>query len=334
MPFTIIRQDLTNMNVDAIVNAANSQLLRGGGVCGAIFQKAGGRKLQEACDKLAPVPTGGAVMTPGFNLSARYIIHAVGPVYNIHRAEACEKELRSAYTSSLELAAAHQLHSIAFPLISSGIFGYPKEEALRTATSAIRDFLEDHEMEVYLTIFDKVSFAVSQSLLGEVEAYISDHYVATHLTERARNNLNEAEKAVLKERVLARPASLGAKNLPEFIRDMDEPFNKTLFRLIDQKGMTDAEVYKKANLDRRVFSKIRKGQGYMPGKRTILALAIALELNLDETEALLSRAGYTLSGSLISDVIVQYFIVKKKYDIYKINEVLFQYDQPLLGSLT
>jgi len=168
MPFTIVWQDITKMKVDAIVNAENTELKMGGGVCGAIFRAAGPAVLQAACDKLAPIKTGEAVITPGFALPAKYIIHTAGPVYDYKNAEECERLLRSAYLNSLKLAVEHKCDSIAFPLISSGIYGYPKEEALKVAASAIRQFLEDHDLDVYLVIFDKTALILSEKLFGEV----------------------------------------------------------------------------------------------------------------------------------------------------------------------
>lgn len=335
MPFTIIRQDITRMQVDAIVNAANTDLAMGGGVCGVIFKAAGPAELQAACDKVAPIKTGGAAITPGFNLPAKFVIHAAGPVYRHWNAKQNEQLLRSAYTESLKLAHKYQCESIAFPLISSGIYGYPKDEALRVATAAIKDFLADHDMDVYLVIFDRVAFAVSEELLGAVESYIDENYVDTHAVRR--RELLEAEYKAMSDAMMA-PSFAGtapmaaSKGLDDLIDELDEPFNTTLLRLIDAKGKTDAEVYKRANIDRKLFSKIRTGKGYMPSKRTILALAIALELTLPETDDLLERAGYALSHSQKFDVIVEFFIVSGKYDIFEINEVLFKYDQPLLGA--
>ncbi|MCM1525271.1 MAG: macro domain-containing protein [Ruminococcus sp.] len=320
MPFTIVRQDITKMQTDAIVNVANNQLRMGGGICGAIFKAAGYVKLQEECYKIAPVKTGGSAVTPGFALPAKYVIHAVGPVYQQSSAEECEKLLRSAYTNSLKLAAKNGCGSIAFPLISSGIYGYPKDEALRVAVSAIKDFLAENDMDVYLVIFDRASFAVSEELLGDVESYIDENYVDEHFISR---------QATPREDYCEMPSFVA---LEDFIEELDEPFNTTLLRLIDAKGKTDTEVYKRANIDRKLFSKIRTGKGYMPSKRTILALAVALELTLNETDDLLKRAGYALSHSQKFDVIVEFFIVNGKYDIFEINEVLFKYDQPLLGT--
>lgn len=336
MPFTIVRQDITLMHVDAIVNAANTELIMGGGVCGAIFKAAGAAKLQAACAKVSPIKTGEAAITPGFDLPSKYVIHAAGPVYSHFDAEQSERLLRSAYIESLKLACKNKCESIAFPLISSGIYGYPKDEALRVAIAAIRDFLSDHDIDIYLAIFDRTSFSISKELTEEVENYISEKYTDVYRVNGCKSAIAEDNENDGK----ARTQCLGSiysekssKGLDELIENLDEPFNVTLLRLIDKKGKTDTEVYKRANIDRKLFSKIRKGKGYMPGKRTILALAVALELTLEETNDLLSRAGYILSHSRKFDVIVEFFIINRKYDIYEINEVLFEYDQPLLGAI-
>lgn len=334
MPFSIVRQDITKMKADAVVNAANTALQMGGGVCGAIFKAAGAEKLQQACDKVSPIKTGEAAITPGFQLPAKYVIHAAGPVYNSKNKEKCAELLRSAYTKSLALALENKCESIAFPLISSGIYGYPKDEALREATTAITDFLAEHEMDVYLAVFDKASFVVGKELMGEVESYIDEHYVDTH--RQARSSLLDIEKIFFAEAEISAapmmsPASC-EQSLDDLMAELDEPFSDALFRLIDSKGKTDVEVYKKANIDRKLFSKIRSVKGYTPKKPTILALAVALELTLDETDDLLERAGYALSHASKFDVIVEYFIVSGKYNIFDINEVLFKYDQPLLGG--
>lgn len=325
------------MQVDAIVNAANPDLAIGGGVCGAIFKAADPIKLQSACNKVAPIKTGGAAITLGFNLPAKYIIHAAGPIYSHCNTALNEQLLRSAYIESLKLAIQNGCKRIAFPLISSGIYGYPKEEALRVATAAIKGFLTDHDIDVYLVIFNKAAFAVNKELLGAVENYIDKNYVGLH---RAYcHKLLDVECQRLSDAKMA-PSSFVANTAPmtiptgldNLIDDLDEPFNATLLRLIDAKGKTDTEVYKRANIDRKLFSKIRTGKGYMPSKRTVLALAIALELTLEETNDLLKRAGYALSHSQKFDVIIEYFIISRKYDIFEINEVLFKYDQPLLGG--
>ncbi len=340
MPLTIVRQDITKMNVDAIVNAANTDLQMGGGVCGAIFQAAGVKELQAACDQVAPIKTGEAAITPGFALPAKYVIHTAGPVYSVWHKRRCREQLHSAYINSLKLAEEKGCESIAFPLISSGVYGYPKDEALEVARSAIEEYLLDHDMEVYLAVFDQSSFRISEALLGDVESYIDQHYVDTHRV--GRRQLLDVEEDALRQAArpnlsiqapsMATPMAMPAQGLGDLMENLDEPFSDTLLKLIDKKGKTDVEVYKRANMDRKLFSKIRTGKGYTPKKPTILALAIALELTLPETDNLLERAGYALSHASKFDVIVEYFIVNGKYDIFEINEVLFAYDQPLLGS--
>lgn len=351
MPLTIVRQDITKMKTDAIVNAANTALQMGGGVCGAIFHAAGAEKLQKACDELAPIDTGEAVITPGFSLPAKYIIHAAGPVYSRFNPKKCRKLLRLAYLESLKLAESKGCGSIAFPLISSGIYGYPKDEALEVARLAIEEYLSDHEMQVYLVIFDRASFVLSRALLGSVESYIDEHYIEEHPYGRSKLLQVEEDALAMPAAYTAAPAApktsvpdrsrmmpampqmqMQAPELEDLIGNLDESFSEALFKLIDAKGRTDVEVYKRANIDRKLFSKIRVGKGYTPKKPTILALAIALELTLPETDELLKRAGYALSHASKFDVIVEYFIIHRKYNILEINEVLFQYDQPLLGA--
>ncbi len=338
MPFSIVRNDITKMRVDAIVNAANPQLQMGGGVCGAIFRAAGERALQTACDEIGGCETGQAVITGGFSLPARFIIHTPGPVW-LGGSHGEEELLRGCYRNSLALALKNGCESIAFPLISSGIYGYPKGEALRVASGEILDFLNAHDMDIYLVVFDKDALDAGRRL-GAVQAYIDQHYVDEH-TPLVRKLLAAERAAVYGS--LAQPdlemdthyAPVGAAPSPSLdsaVDNLDEPFSMALLRLIDLKGRTDAEVYKRANIDRRLFSKIRTNRHYMPGKRTVLALAVALELSLGETKDLLTRAGYALSRSQKFDVIVEYFLQTGHCDVFEINETLFYYDQPLLGS--
>lgn len=343
MPFNIVRQDITKLKVDAIVNAANTDLQMGGGVCGAIFKAAGKLKLQAACDKLAPIKTGEAVITPGFDLPAKFIIHAAGPIYRQWSKEENEGYLRDAYTNSLKRAIENGIETIAFPLISSGIYGYPKDEALKVATSAIRNFLLDHDLDVTLVVYDKAAFSISRGLLGAVESYIDEHYIETHETGHRQLLVSEQDAISKVNEIVDKYDNSIFENTPapsigeparlgDLIGNLDEPFSRMLLRLIDAKGMSDVAVYKRANLDRRLFSKIRSNKGYMPSKRTAIALAVALELSLDETADLLKRAGYALSHSVKFDVIVEYFISNRIYDVIEINEVLFEYDQLLLGG--
>lgn len=359
MPFEIVRNDIVNMPVDAIVNAANSSLAPGGGVCGAIFARAGYEQLDRACRAIGHCDVGQVVLTDGFRLPARYIIHAVGPIWQGGgRGEA--ELLQSCYGNALRLAEENGCRSIAFPLISSGIYGYPKAEALRIAVSAIRRFLSSHEMQVYLVIFDRSAVLLSEGLQADIQSYIDDHYTERHTFDRSRNAEDIYQVQQLAEQEVmgapavspeefsplfptAAPMALPTagqgspapqkkqRTLEELLGHLDESFSRMLLRLIDEKGMTDVAVYKRANIDRKLFSKIRK-DGYNPSKQTAIALAIALELNLDETRDLLGRAGYSLSHSSKFDVIIEYFIEEGVYDIYEINEALFAFEQRLLGA--
>lgn len=328
MPLQIVRNDLTKMTTDVIVNAANSSLKMGGGVCGSIFRAAGPTQLQEACDRIGHCAVGEAVHTDGFALDAKYIIHTVGPVWEGGGRNE-EILLRNCYRHSLELAVELGCASIAFPLISTGIFGYPKEPALRVATEEIDAFLDEYDMDVYLVVLDKQSFGISQKLYESIESFINEQEAAVLEQAADRYRKHRSLESPMHE---LREVLESQISLEELLEDLDEPFSQRLFRFIDARGMTDAETYKKANLDKKLFSKIRNSPGYTPKKKTILAFAIALELDLDETEELLGTAGYRLSNSHKFDLIVRYFIEREQYNIFEINEALFAFDESLLGS--
>lgn len=322
MGFHIVQQDITKMKVDAIVNAANEGLLQGGGVCGAIFHAAGAKELTDACAQIGGCPTGQAVATDSFKLDAKYIIHTVGPVWN--GGNYMERELlESCYEKSLKLALELGCESIAFPLISSGIYRYPKREALNVATKAIQTFLEAHEMEVYLTIFDREVVEISESLYEAIENYLIE------------NEQFEFPRTLQEERFLVTGARLSPSfEIDEFeMLELDETFQQKLFRFIDERQLADPEVYKRANMSRKHFSKIRSSKDYQPTKKTVVALAIALQLSIDETDELLEAASFALSNSKRFDLIVRYFIEKNQYDLFTINEVLFKFEEPLLGQI-
>lgn len=335
MPLEIIRNDITKVHADAIVNAANSALQQGGGVCGAIFAAAGAEMLQEECDEAGGCPVGEAVMTKGYNLPARYIIHTVGPVWHGGQ-HGEEKLLAASYRNALLLAKKHQLESIAFPLISSGIFQYPKDKALKVAIATIGDFLLENEMTVYLVVFDKAAFVLSERIFSSIKQFIDDHYIDEHRPLLNRRILeSERDRYFVSESMQEMPAPLileSKRSLHDLVIHLDETFSQMLLRLIDEKRKSDVEIYKKANIDRKLFSKIRSDIHYRSSKPTAIALAIALELNLDETKDLLRKAGFALSHSSKFDIIVEYFIDSENFNIFEINEALFAFDQPTLGA--
>ena len=335
MPLIIVRNDITKMPVDAIVNAAKESLLGGGGVDGCIHRAAGPELLAE-CRTLGGCKTGDAKITKAYRLPCRYVIHTVGPVWNGGN-HGEREQLVSCYRTSLALAKEHNCETVAFPLISSGIFGYPKDQALRVAVDTIGEFLLHNDMTVYLVIFDRKAYQISGKLFADIAEYIDDHYVDTHTDSRRvrmrRMSVFESRAEAICESAMLAPmmAPKAADGLDDLLAHLDAGFSETLLKLIDRSGKKDAEVYKKANVDRKLFSKIRNNPDYKPSKSTAIAFAIALELNLDETRDLIARAGYALSASSKFDVIIEYFIGQKKYNIFEINEALFAFDQSLLG---
>ncbi len=338
MPLQIVRNDITKMTVDAIVNAANSTLLGGGGVDGCIHRAAGEGLLAE-CRTLGGCETGNAKITDAYNLPCKYVIHTVGPVYQ--GGNHGEKVLlESCYRKSLEIAKEHNCESVAFPLISSGVYGYPKDNALKVAIDVISDFLLENEMTVYIVIFDKKAYQISEKLFSDIAEYIDDRYVDEH-TDYRRESMrpNMPMPPVVKADLFdccapmcASVAMPKAISLEDAVKQIDESFSQMLLRKIDEKGMTDAQCYKKANIDRKLFSKIRGDVYYKPSKPTAIAFAVALELSLDETEDMLKKAGFALSHSNKFDIIIEYFISKGNYNIFEINEALFAFDQSLLGG--
>lgn len=335
MPLQIIIQDITKMQVDAIVNAANSSLLGGGGVDGCIHRAAGPELLKE-CEQLGGCNTGDAKITKAYKLPCKYVIHAVGPRYKDGKHDE-DKLLRSCYSTSLKIAKENKCESIAFPLISSGIYGYPKAEALKIAIDEISEFLLANDMTVYIVIFDKNTYKISEKLFADIEEYIDDNYVDEHTLMypemRRMNRPDEIEycaSIAMGADDCLEEASCKA-SLEEIIDQIDESFAQMLLRKIDEKGMKDSECYKKANIDRKLFSKIRSDMNYKPSKPTALAFAIALELTLDETKDMLMKAGFALSHSNKFDLIIEYFISNGNYNVFEINEALFAFDQVLLG---
>ena len=341
MPLEIVRNDITKMKVDAIINAANESLSGGGGVDGANHRAAGSGLLAE-CRTLGGCKTGKAKITGSYNLPAKYVIHTVGPIYDDgkHGEKAL---LESCYRESLALAKEHNCETVAFPLISSGVYGYPKDQALKVAIDVISDFLLENEMTVYIVIFDKAAYKISEKLFSDIAEYIDDNYVDEHTNySRERMRMNALPSMAPRKRrkksdddfleMCDCKAMLPEDDLDAKLKQIDESFSQMLLRKIDEKGMTDAECYKKANIDRKLFSKIRSDIHYKPSKPTALAFAISLELSLEETEDMLRKAGFALSHSNKFDIIIEYFISKGNYNIFEINEALFAFDQSLLGA--
>ncbi len=341
MPLKIVRNDITKMKVDAIVNAANESLLGGGGVDGAIHRAAGDKLLAE-CRTLGGCKTGKAKITGGYHLPAKYVIHTVGPVYR-DGTHGERTLLESCYRESLALAKKHRCESVAFPLISSGVYGYPKDQALKVAIDVIGDFLLENEMTVYIVIFDKAAYKIGEKLFTDIAEYIDDKYV-DELTDDSYKRISinaltsmaphkkQKKSDIDSFEICDCKAIFYEDDLDTKLRQIDESFSQMLLRKIDEKGMTDAECYKKANIDRKLFSKIRSDVNYKPSKQTALAFAISLELSLDETEDMLRKAGFALSHSNKFDIIIEYFISKGNYNIFEINEALFAFDQSLLGA--
>lgn len=359
MPFNILKGDITKLQVDAVVNAANESLLGGGGVDGAIHYAAGPELLKE-CRTLGGCKTGQAKITKGYNMPCKYIIHTPGPVW--HGGDRNEEQLLySCYHESLLLAKMNNCESIAFPLISSGVFGYPKDKALEVAENAIRDFLDENDMDVTMVIYKVSDLVLDFNIKKRISGCIAEKF------EKNKNNflglgaqsqystpmLNSAPKkfpgkffdSSFKEKrsfekkksdeqcfEADESISFACEEISAEFKVLDFSFSQTLLDIIDKKGLKDSEVYKKANIDRRLFSKIRSDINYRPKKQTAVAFAIALELDLEQTLDLLSKAGFILSDSILFDVIIKHYIETQNYDIFEINNVLFSYDQTLIGA--
>lgn len=343
MPLQIIRQDITKMRVDAIVNTTNEEMVGYSGVDLAVHTGAGPR-MDEECAKIAPLGLGEVKITRGYNLPCKYVIHTSGPIWEGGlRGE--RVLLKSCYREALKLAVKYRFETIAFPLISSGTYGYPKDQVLKFAVKTITEFLRAYELTVYLCVFDKDSYLFSKTLYADIQSFIDDEYVDEHdedfydeYKEKGDADrlivCNKCEEPsppkMMRQEILGSAAS---ETLEEYLKQMDRSFQKMLFDLIDESGMTDVECYKKANVDKRTFSKIKSNKNYKPSKQTVIAFAISLELDLEQTQELLATVGFTLSRSNVFDKIIRYFIHNRNYDIFEINQALFEFDQVLLGSL-
>ena len=329
MPFEIVRNDISKMAVDAIVNTANPLPVIGAGTDFAIHNAAG-PQLLSARQKIGPIAVGNSVATPAFDLQARYVIHTVGPIWEggFYGEEIL---LRSSYNSALALASELGCESIAFPLISSGAYGFPKDKALQIATAAISDYLASHDMQIYLVVFDRKAYLLSEELYRNVASYIDEHYVRRFANATRRNNYRQP-LSVECDATVAPSTTAKMSSIEDFLAQVDAGFTETLLRFIDKRGCKDSVIYKKANLSKQHFSKIRNNLNYRPTKETAIALALALELDVQDTNDLIGRAGYTLTNSSRFDLIIRYFIEKQIFNIVEINLALYEFDQPLLGA--
>lgn len=360
MPFKIVRNDITKMQVDAIVNTANSLPIYSDGTDSAVYEAAGVEKLLAERRKIGELEEGQAAITPGFRLPAKYIIHAVSPLY-IDGESGEEELLRSCYRKSLKLACEKGCKSIAFPLIGTGSFGYPKEEGMRIALDEINAFLMKQEMHIYLVVFDTEATRLGRNVYPDLEEYIDKHYVevqkkkeywfplqATVSAAPKRRESNSSsvflrEEEELCEMAVAAPQMGDAcreepdeeelfeereSALDERLKHLTDTFQEYLMYLIESKGLSNADVYKRAYLTKQLFSKIKLNPDYHPDKGTALRLCVGAQLNLDETKDLLARAGYALSPCDKRDVIFSFFIEQEIYDMLDIDIALEEYGLP------
>ena len=329
MPFLMIRNDITKVTADAIVNPANRNLLQGSGTSRAIYQAAGEQELTAACEAIGYCELGRAVCTPAFGLPAKYIFHAVCPAW--HGGGFGEAEqLAGAYHDALELAAEYHCESVAFPLLSSGNYGYPKEQAFRIAVDTITQYVMEHDLTVYLVLYDRDSLTVSRKLFTSVEEYIDDRYVEQN-DESCEFDRRRRESAERRRRMEAVPEP-AARSLESLMGNLGESFTDRLLRFIDERGLKDSTVYKQSNISRQHFSKIQCNRDYNPKKKTVLAFAVGLYLSEAETIDLLKSAGYAFSDGSKRDWVVRYCLEHKIYNINQVNALLFKYDQEQLGA--
>ncbi len=352
MSFKIVRNDITHVKADVIVNTANPKPIYASGTDLAVYQAAGADELLAERKKIGCIERGDIAVTGAYALNAKYIIHTVGPVW----VDGMHKEfetLERCYAKSLQKALELGCNSIAFPLISTGVYGFPKDKALQIAVSVFSRFLLENEMQIILVVFDKKSFQLSGQLVGEIDSFIDANYIRQkRITEYSRrpfrhsriesnitydsevyeecSRYTEAEESET-ELLMSVPMPQKAMSLEEELENVGMSFHDKLFELIGESGMDNKDVWKRANLDRKHFSKIQCDEKYHPKKKTVMALCIALELDLEQAKDLLARADWAFSPSSKVDLIVQKAIIDKQYDIYQLNLVLFQYTNEILG---
>ena len=352
MPFKIVRNDITHVKADVIVNTANLKPIYVSGTDLAVYQAAGADELLAERKKIGFIERGDIAVTGAYALNAKYIIHTVGPVWVDGKHNEFET-LESCYVKSLQKALELGCDSIAFPLISTGVYGFPKDKALQIAVSVFSRFLLENEMQIILVVFDKKSFQLSGQLVGEIDSFIDANYIRqkrrseysrrtsrrskiesditydSEVYEECCHYLEEEESEA--ELLMPDPMPDRAMSLEEELENIEMSFHDKLFELIGKSGMDNKDVWKRANLDRKHFSKIQCDEKYHPKKKTVMALCIALKLDLEQAKDLLARADWAFSPSSKVDLIVQKAIIDKQYDIYQLNLVLFRYTNEILG---
>jgi len=337
MPLQIIHKDITKTDCEAIVNPTDCFYSGSGGADLAIHRAAGSR-LEEECAALPPLSVAEVAATRGYELPCRYILHTVGPVWEGGRKNETAL-LRGCYLNALLKAKRLGAGSVAFPLISSGTFGFPRDRVLRIAIDAISDFLftADGEMNVFICVLDRDSFELSKDIAlreyldGSARFAYVNHELKMCRVRSAALDCALSSEAETEICCAAPPAPTGKPSLADWIKKQDDTFAVLLLKLIDKKGMDDVACYKKANVHKNVFWKIKNDGKYKPSKPTVIAFAISLELSMEETEALLKSAGFALSHNNKFDMIIEFYLSNGCYDIFEINSALYQYDQQCLG---
>ncbi len=358
MPFKIVRNDITKVTADAIVNTANPKPICASGTDLAIYEAAGKKQVLAERMAIGKIARGEVAVTGAYNLKAKYIIHTVGPKWK----DGTHHEfdiLESCYRKSLQKAVELKCESIAFPLISTGVYGFPKNKALQIAVSVFSEFLTENEMQIILVVFDKKSFQLSEQIVGEIDSYIDANYVReSHKKEYPVRSREHARSRHIPEEALYEQMLRSEKNEKSYTFDeesdadirLTEPcmqssdislenqlanmgvsFHEKLFELIAVAGIDNKDVWKNANLDRKHFSKIQCDEHYHPKKKTVMALCIALHLDLEQSKDLMARADWAFSPSNKFDLIVQKAIIDKQYDIMQLNVTLFKYTNEILG---
>lgn len=385
MPFKIIKNDITKVKADAIVNTVNPNVIIGDGVEYAIYNAAGKDELLKAREKLGYMSPGEVGITPAFKLDAKYIIHVSSPVwaggwYGERPPESVfTKEtilLGNCYMKALYMAAENGCKSIAFPLLATGTYKFPKEIGMAVAVRAFTEFLEHYDMEIFLVVFGRDSFNISGSLFRKVKRFVDYEAICACAELAPRHDLDWIDGSTIddldsfddEEETESYQDISEDEKLTESYWDISEDDNDELYyesqlrshnhteshkysksleeslkkihkysfagylqQLINKKGMKNSEVYATANITKQYFSKLINGK-VNPSKEKVIALAIGLHLNMDETKDILKIAGYAFSPFSQTDTVVKYFINNKDYNVIKLDILLYDFGLDPISS--